>query len=315
MGPPLVSRQVPGNVFSRKMALSATRGMALPLFSTILLLTTANAQFGGFGGDNGNGSPPWANGDDGGDDNDNGGSGYIQGGAFDSQAEYNKANRTLITHAVLASLVWVIFIPSLAILLRLNIKNPIVLRIHAFGQVLSYLIFIVAAGMGVWLAQQFEDYGVWNNPHPRLGLAILALAFFQPIFGFVHHRLYKKRARNVEAGRPTKPPGRTPIGRAHLWLGRILIVLAIINGGLGIRLASNSPFQTKSQTRTAGIAYGVVAATMVLLYVVFVIAFEIRRARHVSQEQGNRDEATATKSTLPTYDESEESVGRSSRYR
>ncbi|KAK5382321.1 hypothetical protein LTS13_002985 [Exophiala xenobiotica] len=300
------------------------RGMLLALFSTALLFTTANAQFGGFGGGNDNGSPPWANGNDGGDDNnnnDNGGSsssagsGYTQGAVFGSQAEYNKANRILIIHAILASLVWVVCIPSLAILLRLNIKNPIVLRIHAFGQILSYLIFVVAAGMGIWLAQQFGDYGIWDNPHPRLGLAILALAFFQPIFGFVHHRIYKKRALNVGAGKPTKPPGRTPIGQVHLWLGRILIFLAIINGGLGIRLASNSPFQTGSQTRTAGIAYGVAAAIMVLLYVVFVIAFEIRRARHLTQEQRNRDEAMATKNTLPTYDESEESVGRSSRYR
>jgi hypothetical protein len=281
-------------------------------------MTTASAQFGGFSF----GGPPWDNGDnDGGSgSNNNGGdpSGSSSGSdssedsIFSSQAAFNRANRILIVHAVLASVVWVIFIPSLAMLLRLNIKNPIVLRIHAVGQVLSYIIFIVAAGMGVWLAQQSTAYGVWNNPHPHLGLFILVVAFFQPIFGAIHHRIYKKRTLDAQAGKPTRPPGRTPIGRVHLWLGRLLILLAIINGGLGIRLASSSPFQTKDTSKKAGVAYGVVAAVMVLLYVALVIAFEMRRARHVRDQQ-NRGEAVAMKDTLPTYDESEESFGRSSR--
>ena len=41
-----------------------------------------------------------------------------------------------------------VFIPSGAILLRLGLKNPIVLKLHAFLQILSYTLYIVAAGMG-----------------------------------------------------------------------------------------------------------------------------------------------------------------------
>ncbi|KIV87088.1 hypothetical protein PV11_02658 [Exophiala sideris] len=297
------------------------RSTTLALVSTALLFATTNAQFGGFGGGfgGGNGNPF-----DGGNGNGNGGSSSGNSGSsssdnsqyganmFGSTAEFNRAKQILIAHAVLASLVWVIFIPSLAILLRLDIQNPVVLRIHAVGQVLSYIIFVVAAGMGIWLAQKSSAYGIWDNPHPRLGLAILTIAFFQPIFGFVHHRIYKKRALEKAAGKATKAPGRTAIGRIHLWVGRMLIFLAIINGGLGIRLASSSPFQTDSQTRKAGIAYGSVAAVMVVLYLFCVVAFEIRRARHLRQQQRNR-QAMATKDTLPTYDESEESVGRSTR--
>ncbi len=95
----------------------------------------------------------------------------------------------LIAHAVLASLVWVMFTPCLAILLRLNLKSPIVLKIHAIGQILSYIIFVVAVGMGVWLAQQSSAYGIWNDAHPKLGLAILALASFQPIVSLSHNAL------------------------------------------------------------------------------------------------------------------------------
>ena len=301
------------------------------LVVAFLLLNTASAQFGGWGGGfgggggDGDGPPPWANGNgngngggDGSDGSSSGSSssGFLnQGSPFASQAEFNRASRILTVHAVLASLVWVVLVPSLAILLRLNLKNPIVLKIHAVGQILSYIIFIVAAGMGIWLAQQSAAYGVWNDPHPKIGLAILAIAFIQPIFGFVHHTIYKKRAADVAAGRPTKPPGRTPVGRVHLWVGRLLILLGMINGGLGIRLASFSPFQTDATSRKAGIAYGIVAAFMFLLYVFFVISFEIRRTRHQHAELAQRDENIAMKDSLPTYDESEESVGRGGRYR
>jgi hypothetical protein len=40
------------------------------------------------------------------------------------------------------------FIPSGAILLRLGLKNPIVLKLHAGLQILSYFLYIVAAGLG-----------------------------------------------------------------------------------------------------------------------------------------------------------------------
>ena len=295
---------------------------AITLFASALLLGTANAQFGGWGGGfnggDGDGRPPWDGGDDGDGDNGSGSgsSGSInQGSLFSSPAEFNRASRVLIIHAVLASAVWVIFIPSFAILLRLNIKNPIVLKTHAIAQILSYVIYVVAAGMGIWLAQQSAAYGIWNDPHPKVGIAILVIGFFQPIFGAVHHRIYKKRATNVAAGRSTKAPGRTAVGRIHLWVGRILILLGVINGGLGIRLASASPFQTESTSQKAGIAYGVIAAVMFLLYVLFVVAFEIKRARHQDAERVEREQTFVMKDSLPSYDESEESVSRSNRHR
>lgn len=162
-----------------------------------------------------------------------------------------------------------------------------------------------AESSSVWLAQQSAAFGVWNDPHPQLGLAILAIAFFQPIFGFVHHRIFKKRSKAAVEGKATKPPGRTVVGRIHLWVGRLLIVLGIINGGLGIRLASFSPFRTDSQTRTAGIVYGVIAAFMFVLYVVLVVLFEMRRKR--AQRQIPAPTAYQAKG-LPTYDESESSA-------
>ena len=135
--------------------------------------------------------------------------------------------------------------------------------------------------------------------------------------------MFKKRSADVQAGKSTKPPGRTPIGRVHLWVGRSLIVLGMINGGLGIRLASFSPFQTGETTRKAKIAYGVIAAVMFVLYVVLVVVFEIKRkrAQATTPVEGARGTAHAEnrEAKLPTYDESqsEESLtprGAASRY-
>lgn len=292
------------------------------ILAALALASTAHADWrdgsGGYGNwknsDYDGERPPWwgGRGGRGGNSNSNNDS-YRdrsdQAGAFGSLADFNHASRILIAHAVMASLVWVILVPWLAILLRLNIKNPIVLKLHAIGQIFSYVVYIAAAGLGIWLAQQSAAFGIWNDPHPQLGLAILAIAFFQPLFGAAHHRIYKRRANALQAGQPTKQPGRTTAGRIHLWVGRILIVLGIVNGGLGIRLASYSPFQSDATSRRAGIIYGAVAAVMFLLYVIFVVVFEVKRARFETKEREEREKAIGNKQGLPSYDESEESVG------
>lgn len=103
----------------------------------------------------------------------------------------------------------------------------------------------------------------------------------------------------------------------HLWVGRSLIVLGMINGGLGIRLASFSPFQTDDTTRKLKIVYGIVAAGMFALYATLVIVFEVRRKRAQrnltvsvnASGDGARGTAQAEQAAkLPTYQESEESL-------
>lgn len=93
-------------------------------------------------------------------------------------------------------------------------------------------------------------------------------------------------------------------GYIHLWMGRVLIVLGVITGGLGIRLTSFSPFRTDSQTRISGIVYGVVAGIMMALYIVIVVLFEIRRKRAAR----SAPQALPTKTALPSYEESQSSA-------
>ena len=76
----------------------------------------------------------------------------------------------------------------------------------------------------MWLliaATQFFD-----QAHTRIGTIVVALLGLQPFLGYAHHALYKKVER------------RTIISFVHIWSGRILIVLGIVAGGLGLSLAS-----------------------------------------------------------------------------
>jgi cytochrome b561 len=196
--------------------------------------------------------------------------------------------------------------PIGAILLRLNVQSPIILKLHAACQVIAYLVYFVAAGMGVWILRQASSrVNLFSDPHPIIGLAILAVALFQPLWGMIHHKKFKRGLAAWQEGRSTRKPGRTGFGRLHLWIGRVLITLAMVNGGLGFRLASESPYPPAN---SAKIAYAVVAAFMWLLYIIIVSVFEVRKAAS-NRGSGTREERYALKrEEPPAYDESRESL-------
>lgn len=175
-------------------------------------------------------------------------------------------------------------IPLGGILIRSGLKTPYLVKIHAALQSVSYIIYIVAAAMGVYLVRQlsFGNFSLWSDPHTKLGAGILVLALLMPILGLIHHSMYKRKAAQHKKGGPR--PGRTAPGYVHLWLGRALIVLGMINGGLGIRLASNSPLSSSPKMKI--ILYSVGAAVMLLLYVIFIVLGETRRAKERRQNRG-----------------------------
>lgn len=196
------------------------------------------------------------------------------------------SDNILIIHAVLAVLAWAFFAPIGAIILRLNLQSAPLLRIHGLFQILSCLMYIVAVGLGIWLARDSAKYKpTWSDPHPIMGLGILTVALFQPFLGLIHHDVFKKRLVFWRAGLSTKKPGRTIWGWMHVWNGRSLITLGVINGGFGIRLASKSPFQDAATTRKAYIGYGVVGGLMWLLYAGVSALFAYRRNARERRER------------------------------
>ena len=87
-------------------------------------------------------------------------------------------------------------------------------------------------------------------------MLVVALLFFQPILGLIHHQLYKKHH------------ARTFWITGHIWFGRAVVVLGAINGGLGLQLADNS---MKDE-----IAYGVVAGVVYVAWFAVVVVGAFR---------------------------------------
>lgn len=104
---------------------------------------------------------------------------------------------------------------------------------------------------------------------------VFGLLFFQPALGWIHHRAYQQTG------------SRVVWSHAHIWLGRILITLGIINGGLGLQLADNT---------TAGeIAYGVIAGLVWLVYLGVAVYGEWRR--HADRKVLSGEEAAMHKTS------------------
>ena len=190
----------------------------------------------------------------------------------------DKARIHLIAHGVLASLAFVILFPVGSILIRLGSFRGAWL-IHGLFQIFAYLVFTAAVGIGIYMVRQAPaQVGLLEKYHPIIGLTLFAALFFQPVTGYVHHLRYKKHQR------------RTFWSYGHLWLGRVAVTLGIINGGLGLLLASHERLAS-APSKGRIIAYGVVAGIMWLLYVAAAIVGERRRAiagRRIGNETGTR---------------------------
>lgn len=98
--------------------------------------------------------------------------------------------------------------------------------------------------------------------HPVIGIVLFILCLIQPILGQLHHMLFKKTG------------GRTTVSHGHIWLGRAIITLGIVNGGLGFKLASN--------TNIGPIIYTVVAVIFYIAYIVAIVVGERKRAKRMA---------------------------------
>ncbi|KAI9755621.1 MAG: hypothetical protein M4579_004194 [Chaenotheca gracillima] len=179
----------------------------------------------------------------------------------DSSSSMSMRSRVVIAHGTIMGLAFVIFFPLGALTIRVLRMKGLV-WVHAGSQIFAYTVALAGFGLGVWIAVTGDD-GV-KGPHQIIGIIVIALLLFQPALGLIHHRLYVKTQR------------KTVWALSHVWLGRGLLILGMINGGLGLRLAANT---TKGE-----IAYGVVAGVVGVSYIGIVLAASLRgRGRQVGQ--------------------------------
>ena len=100
----------------------------------------------------------------------------------------------------------------------------------------------------------------YQNYHPILGILLFLVLFFQPILGALHHVGFKNKGRRGLAS------------YLHIWLGRIIITLGMVNGGLGVYISGNvSDGQIWAYALLAGIVW--------IIWMICALAGEVRRAR------------------------------------
>lgn len=162
-------------------------------------------------------------------------------------------NKRRIAHATLMIVVFVILFPLFALLLHVFPSSNIV-NIHASMQLVTLALAITGFGIGISMAQSLHLTGGY---HPIIGIvATSCLILFQPAIGFLQHRYFRKTGK------------KSPFAYMHRWTGRVLIVLGIINAGLGFRFARQNG--TPAPTG-AIIAFSVVAGIAGLVYVLVVV--------------------------------------------
>ncbi|KAF4455498.1 hypothetical protein F53441_2288 [Fusarium austroafricanum] len=180
-------------------------------------------------------------------DNSNSGSGVTQTGSAKTPSK-----TVLRAHGVIMSIAFIAGYPLGAILMPMLGKW----LIHAGWQMVMLLLMWAGFGLGYSYA---NDLGIWGKQtHTRMGTAVCALMTLQPIFGYMHHRYFVAHRQ------------RGPISHLHIWFGRALIIIGIVNGGLGLKLANSSTAYV--------IAYSVIAGIASVLYLAAAFIGERRRS-------------------------------------
>jgi hypothetical protein len=181
--------------------------------------------------------------------------------AFDSSAaeavrppfDIESIYRQRIAHAVLMIIAFVVFFPFFALGLHL-FPASWTLRIHGLAQMFALMISIAGMGLGVSMAHAFE---MLPHHHPIIGLVVVSgLVLFQPFMGLLQHRHFRKTG------------GKSAFAYLHRWFGRAMIVLGIVNGGLGFRMTREA--NPGAAPRAVIIAYSVVAGVVGVGYVLVV---------------------------------------------
>jgi hypothetical protein len=118
-------------------------------------------------------------------------------------------------------------------------------------------------GIGIHLGATTQKIQYY---HPIIGFIVVGgLLLFQPLMGLYSHLHFQKTG--------TK----SIFAYAHRWWGRIMVILGIINGGLGFRLAG---IGLPGTPVGAVIANSVVAVVIIIAHFAIVIFSTARQVAH-----------------------------------
>ncbi|CAF9916024.1 hypothetical protein IMSHALPRED_002945 [Imshaugia aleurites] len=189
---------------------------------------------------------------------------------------FAKLHKMTMAHGTIMCLAFVIFFPAGSFVIRLG-KFKGAIYVHAAIQMFAYMMAIAGMGMGSWIAHAPKKLGrrtLFHEYHPIIGYTIIAALVFQPALGALHHAVYVREGR------------RSIWSYLHVWWGRIVLTLAIIQGGLGLRFANN--------THGGKIAYGVVAGLVWISWLGVAVWHDTKKAKTqtVVEKRSDSEEMT-----------------------
>ncbi|KAI9369153.1 hypothetical protein BJX61DRAFT_536652 [Aspergillus egyptiacus] len=178
----------------------------------------------------------------------------------------------LIAHGVIMSVAFLLLFPSFALMTAIPIPG-IIVKVHGPLQILTLFLAIAGMALGIKLG---TDKDIMDDAHPILGLVLLGLlVMFQPAMGLVQHLHFRRNG------------GKGAFAYLHRWLGRLSLILGMVTGGLGFRLAGIGSPKT---LRSGVIAYSVIAGVVGFFY----IAIQVFRA---AKEKGGSRGLAARKNS------------------
>lgn len=182
-----------------------------------------------------------------------------------SQGQDN-TDTLLSAHGIIMSVLFIALFPLISLTIYLPYTQK-VRYIHAPLQILSTILLIAGMSLGIVLGQRM---GELDGYHMVIGFIVVAcLVLFQPAMGVYQHMYYRRTG------------GHSAFGIAHRWLGRSMIMLGVINGGLGWQLRDNE---------SAYVPYAVVAVIVFLIYIsVLIISWYMSgKSRNMNEKGSDR---------------------------
>lgn len=174
-------------------------------------------------------------------------------------------------HAIVMSLVFLVLMPFAALTLYLPYTKKVP-HLHAPLQMLSIILVIVGLALGVRLARPL---GLTTGYHQIIGYIIVAILLSaQPVLGLLQHLHFRKTGT------------RSSMGLGHQWLGRIVIIAGIVDGGFGMK--QSGPVGDSWVPSYAPILYSIVAVAIFLIYIAVVMTMTPRKGNTAPVEKYDR---------------------------
>ncbi|KAA8651672.1 cytochrome b561 domain-containing protein [Aspergillus tanneri] len=181
-------------------------------------------------------------------------------------AEKQGPSMALAAHGVILSIAFVALFPCFAISIHISYAKTVP-RIHSPLQLVSVAFANTGVGLGIYFGVTANKIG---SCHSIIGLLVMGfLTLFQLLMGLVQHIHFQRTG------------GKSLFTYMHRWLGRLIIVLGIVNGGIGF-LATKD--QGDAAPAGAIVVYSVVAGVVGVAYTLVEVILPVRSKAHDAQK-------------------------------